>query len=158
MLASTTAPTGDYVLLAEMDADGNLIDKREFTQLKTADTERYAASFDAELKLTNTMKAGDIIGEIVLPKSNCSYIESYVRFAGQTPMKLSIFPKEDGLIQWHYLSGGEGHSEYSLNLGISGKSWKVRFEFSGNTLALRLLSVPELGENYTISFYGVCMR
>ncbi len=157
--ADTLFPTGDYVLLAEIDENGDVSDKREFAQLKTADTERYAASFSGTLLMRDNLPAGEIIGEIELPKSNCSYIEFDYTFATETFIKVRLFPREDGHISWCF-ANGVFYSGKTLTVPAFGKTRETQFEVSGNKLILRHMSISgSVSTNtYSITIDGVCMR
>ena len=157
--SGTIFPSGDYVLLAEIDENGTVSDKREFAQLKTADVERYAASFSGTLTMHDNLPAGEIIGEIELPKSNCSYIEFDYAFATETYISVRLFPREDGHISWRQ-TNGVFHSGKTLTFSAFGKSMETKFEVSGNKLILRHMSISgSVSTNtHSITIAGVCMR
>ena len=157
--ADVAKPSGDYILLAEVDEEGNIWDKREFAQLKTADAERYAASFSGTLTMHDDMEIGGVIGEIELPKSNCSYLEFEYRFATQSLINIRVFPKEDGYVIWrdNYSSINAGKT---FKIDLLGKTREIKFEVNGNKLIFRHMSISPSGDNntYNISVAGVCMR
>lgn len=157
--ADTVAPHGDYVLLAKVDENGIISDEREFAQLKTADTERYAASFSGSVTMHDDMEIGEIIGEIELPKSNCSLIEMEYRFASETPINVRLFPKEDGFVHWRFANGHFNSGEiFSVN--NKGKIRGTKFEVSGNILTLRHMSISSSSstEINQITIIGTCIR
>lgn len=156
--SDVTVPSGDYILLAEVDEEGNIWDKREFAQLKTADAERYAASFSGKVLVHNNMEVGEVIGEIELPKSNCSYLEFEYKFSSDQPITIKFFPKEEGYLICRYayvFSSGK-----TLVTTTSGVKREIKFELEGNKLILRHMSTSPSGGNvsYEVSIIGVCMR
>ena len=157
--AGTDFPSGDFVIIAEADESGNVSDKRAFAQLKTADNERYAASFSGNVTMRDDLEIGAVIGEIQLPKSNCSYIEFEYMFAAETIVTIRLFPKENGFVCWKY-STGSFYSGDKLTITAFGKTRETAFEVNGNKLVLRHLSISSPGgtNSYNISISGVCMR
>jgi len=157
--SDVTIPSGDYILLAEVDEDGNIWDKREFAQLKTADAERYAASFSGTFTMHDDMEIGGIIGEIELPKSNCSYLEFDYKFRSESSIHVRVFPKEDGYTMWRYAIGQFFFGE-TLVTEYSGERRNTKFELNGNKLILRNMSHIASGSGAVnnISIAGVCMR
>lgn len=157
--AEVTKPSGDYILLAEVDEEGNIWDKREFAQLKTADAERYAASFSGTFTMHDDMEIGGVIGEIELPKSNCSYIELLYSFEYKASITIRIFPKEDGYVLWSDINGSFNTGK-TFSLYMFGKTRETKFEVNGNKLIFRNMSISPSGDKstYNISVAGVCIR
>lgn len=160
VIVSPTMPEGDYVLLAQIDADGTITDKRQFAQLKTADVQRYAASFSANFTLDESLEIGSVIATVELPKSNCSLIEFDMIVQSSSYMRVRILPKENNYVLWTFPDGifdyGEIHDLYLL-----GKTIGIKYEFSGNQMILKLNSIEKKShspEIRSVKIAGVCIR
>ena len=156
--SDVTIPSGDYILLAEVDEEGTAWDKREFAQLKTADAERYAASFSGNFTMHDDLEIGGVIGEIELPKSNCSYLEFEYRFSNER-YTMRVLPKEDGYVIWRH-ANGIFYSGKTFVTTILGKTRGTKFEVNGNKLILRHMSISPsaAADVHEVSIVGVCMR
>lgn len=158
VVTETSYPEGDFVMLAEIDAEGNVSDRREFAQLKTADRERYAASFTASLPFSDSLAAGSVIGVVELPKSNCSLIEFNISISSNVFMQAKLFPKENNFVIWNYANGPFYSGNVMETYGFS-KYRNFKFEVSGNKMTVILDYISENGTgNHTLNFAGVCMR
>ena len=158
VLTDTIYPTGDYVLLAEVDTEGNVSDKREFAQLKTADVQRYAESFTAQLALSDTLESGSVIGSVTLPKSGCSLIDFDIRIENDARTRVRLLPKDDNFAVWTP-EVGVFSSGYVVETYAYGKYRNLRFEVSGNVMTVTLDYISKKGTD-TLNLYiaGVCMR
>lgn len=158
VLTDTGYPSGDFVLLAEIDAEGNILDRREFAQLKTADAERYAASFTAELTIDDSLDAGSVIGTVTLPKSGCSYIEFSLKISNDAYGLVRLFPKENCFVSWSPLEGNP-ESGYVVETYAYSKKRHFKFEVNGNQMNVILNYISKKGtETYKMRIAGVCMR
>ncbi|MBR6523640.1 MAG: hypothetical protein IKT39_03400 [Clostridia bacterium] len=155
VIVSTAFPENDYVMLAEIDELGEISDKREFTELKTADTQRYIESFSETVSLMDTVGS---TATVTLPKSNCSMVEFYMDFASNSWMKINIFPKENGRIYWQYSNGMFDEGEL-LPMNVYGRSREIGVAVSGNRLTL---SIENSTQNSTdireVKICGYCVR
>ena len=155
VIASTAAPEGDYVLLAETDGYGNITDRREFSQAKTADTERYIASFNEEIWLEDTVGA---TATVTLPKSNCSMIEFDLNFASNGWWNVKVFPKEDGRVLWRYPNGVFYCGE-TMSFSCIGKTRNIRYTVTGNVMTLKMESISSAdSELKKLVLTGYCVR
>lgn len=156
-LCTTTAPKNDYVLLAEIDHEGNITDKRVFSEGKMAENERFAESFSAYFITTDDIEEGSVMASITLPKSNCSLIDFNMTFV-DAYMHVRVFPKEDGYVIWNYENGliymGETHEFVAASIGR-----KIKYELNGNVLTLRLTYISDSSSlSRSVKIAGVCMR
>lgn len=158
VIVSTVFPENDYVMLAEIDELGVISDKREFAQLKTADAERYVASFKGTGSTNDSIMSDEVVAEITLPKTGCSLIEFYMEFNSDGWYRIRVFPKENGYIQWQYSNGVFSDGEV-LQLYNFGKTRQFKFVVSGNTMTVikEYISASGTG-SHTIKLTGFCMR
>lgn len=155
--AGETLPDDDYILIAEIDEEGNLSDKRKFAQLKTADAERFAASFSAEFEMTDDMAENDIVGIITLPKSNCSLIQLYINLASSAYIHVNFLPKENIYITNY--ENGQFFIEETMRLYANAKYRTFKCEVSGDQLIIRFISATTVDSVVRkISIAGICQR
>lgn len=160
VIVSQSEPQGDYVLLAEIDEQGEISDKRQFAQLKTADAERYISSFTANFGLVETTAAGTVVARVTLPKNNCSMIDMHIHYS-RFATHVKIFPKEDCFCIWDALNlqfgSGNVHSIYIA--GGYGMSFK--YEVSGNVLTIIYMGASlsnKSSEESPVTIAGHCVR
>lgn len=150
-------PDDDYILIAEIDEESNLKDKRKFVQLKTADIERFATSFSAEFQMSTDMTENDVIGVISMPKSNCSLIKLYVSLA-QDFTQVTILPKEN-IIIWHYGYSGLFEMGETQEIYDGSEYTTLRYEVSGDKLIVRFVSTTEKDvRSKKLKIVGICQR
>lgn len=153
-------PNDDYILIAEIDAEGNLSDKRRFAQLKTADTERFTESFSNEFYMSDSTEENGIIASITLPKINCSLIQMYMVVANEAYMQIKLLPKENN-IMWEdtygiFHFGGMDSAHYFYANGIHRT---FGYETTGNQLIIRLVSTTRKESNkIAVKLAGICQR
>lgn len=158
VIVTTIFPEGDYVMLAEINENGEVVDRREFAQLKTADAERYTASFKAEFETKDSIAANELIGEVTLPKNNCSLIEFFMNFGGEGLFHVMVFPKENNMVIWQY-ANGVFYSGDVMEIGSVGKSRGIRFIVSGNKMTVVKEYITETGTStHQIKITGFCTR
>lgn len=158
VIVSTAFPENDYVMLAEIDEAGVITDKREFAQLKTADAERYVASFKGTGSTSDSVMADEVVAKITLPKTGCSMLEFYMNFSSDGFYLVKVFPKENGYVQWQYPNGVFYDGEV---MEINNFSKKRGFQFSvnDNIMTVTKKSVSVSGPNsYSVYFSGFCVR
>ncbi|MFA7636783.1 MAG: hypothetical protein WCX81_03365 [Monoglobales bacterium] len=158
VIASTQAPEGDYVLLAEVDEGGIITDKREYAQLKTADSERYVESFSAEFDINNTPGSPGASKAVTLPKTNCSMVEFCLSYAGTQSYFVTVFPKENGHIIWRYPNGAF-YSGDRMEINLFSRTRLFSFNVSGNVMTVTLESINQPSADlHTIKIDGYCLR
>ena len=157
VIVSTVFPGNDYVMIAEIDENDVISDKREFAQLKTADAERYVASFKGEGTSDDSVMADEVVAEITLPKSNCSLIEFYMNF-GNMWFNVRVFPKENCYTVWHY-SNGLFYDGEVMEFTCYSKKRALQFSVSGNKMTIIKKSISASGtDRHTMSINGFCVR
>ncbi len=158
-VVSQTEPTGDYVMLAEISAEGEITDKREFTELKTRDGERFIESFSGELFVADNARDGTVIGSVTLPKINSSLIDISIDFANSALINCKIFPKEKNKIIWRKYN--DAHKEQQpIEVSANGRLWDIMVDTNGNQLVFSVVSMSNRGsgEMKKIRIAGMCMR
>ncbi len=159
IVVSQTEPTGDYVMLAEISAEGEITDKREFTELKTRDGERYIESFSGELSVTDNVLDGTVIGSLALPKINSSLIDININFANSTILTCKILPKENNKIIWR--KHNDVHRvQDTISVSDAGRVWNITVDINGNQLTFSVVSMSNRGSGSLkrIIIDGICMR
>lgn len=158
VIVSPVFPDNDYVMLAEIDESDIITDKREFAQLKTADAERYVASFYGEGTTNDSIMSDEVVAEITLPKSNCSMVEFNMCFASDGFYRVRVFPKENGYITWQYPNGVFYDGEV-MEIFNFAKTRRFQFSVSGNIMTITKKYISASGtDSHIMKLSGYCMR
>ncbi len=158
VIVSTVLPEGDCVILAEIDAEGVITDKREFAELKTAETQRYIEIFQDQISLDTDAVPGEALGTIKLPKSNCSMIEFEMDVDRTYFFNVKVFPKENNLVIWTNSNGSSG-SGNTMSFYAFTITREIKFEINGNEMSMILESISKQdANNRTLSIVGFCVR
>ena len=153
-------PEDDYILIAEIDSEGILTDKRNFAQVKAVETERFAASFSADFVMRDDMEENEIIKTITLPKSNCSLIKIYMIFEYNAYMQLNILPKENTIL-WKHSTGtfSIGAMDNIHDFYANGVRRILKYEVIGNQLLIRYNWVSKVSSTQSrVNLAGICQR
>ncbi len=158
VIVTTIFPEGDYVMLAEINENGEVVDRREFTQLKTADAERYTASFKAEFETKDSIAANEVLAEIILPKNNCSLVEFCLSLSTNNNYNVKVFPKENNAVIWQHSNGAFFNGDV-MEFTALGRIRVIRFTVSGNKMTVVKESISTTGtDTHIIILNGLCTR